>query len=75
MDVGERVALNGVAWTDGGGVAYANEVGVVIGHQGDNVIVSLDHGTNRVVTCPDTRLRRVRVAHPGTPRRSRERRR
>lgn len=58
---------------------YANEVGIVVGHVRDRVLVSLDHGrssrdTNRIVSVPQSLIRQVRVAHPGKARRSKPRR-
>lgn len=78
-NVGERVALNREMLDTEGGVAHANEVGLVFGHMGNRPLVELDHGETylgdkRVVLCDPGDIRVVRVAHPGKARRSKPRR-
>jgi hypothetical protein len=84
VEPGERVAFN-TSWQDTEGQPIAaNEVGHVAGHMGPGVhgefeVVVLDHGMAsnegpRTALVPKRYLREVRVARPGTARRSRPRR-
>lgn len=78
LQVGDRVALNRTVLTTDNQPARENEVGIVIGHRGQTPIVSLDHrGSDeklRVVEWEASAFRKVVVAHPGEPRRSKPRR-
>lgn len=84
MEIGERVALNRETVDTEGDPVSVNEVGMVIGHMGPGAhgqteVVSMDHGLasnggTRVVLCPSTWLRVVRVSRPGAPRRTKPRR-
>ena len=79
MEVGTRVALNIETFDQDKNPVAANEVGMVIGHQGPYEIVELNNGETwmgqkRQVVALEKHFRKVLVSHPGSKRRTRPRR-